>query len=169
MVEKNNVDMETLKFNEQMIAAIKEGRKTQTRAIMNPQPEKGFLFSFASLERGYASFFGRDEFGDIEDQIIYFRYQSNQLTKITNVRVERLQDITEEDAFAEGIDSLDGIIDDDVINFSSRTRMVVDSAITWYATLWEKLYGQGSWNANPWVWVIEFKALPSNEEQSGGV
>ena len=79
--------------------------------------------------------------------------------EITNIRIERLQDITEEDAVAEGIDSLDGIFDDDVINFSGRTHMVIDSGITWFATLWEKLYGIGSWETNPWVWVITFKRV----------
>ena len=91
---------------------------------------------------------------------IHMPRQASRITlEITNVRVERLQDITEEDALAEGIDGLNDNSHDDVINFSHRTHMVIDSGITWFGALWEKLYGLDSWNANPWVWVIDFEVV----------
>lgn len=59
--------------------------------------------------------------------------------KITGVRVERLQDISEEDAKAEGI--------------------FAESAKECFQTLWQSINGEGSWNDNPWVWVIEFERI----------
>ncbi|MGY8624277.1 hypothetical protein [Chromobacterium violaceum] len=71
------------------------------------------------------------------------RWASRILLEITDVRVERLQDISEEDAVAEGgpVDHPNG------------------TARGWFEQLWEKLNGAGSWDANPWVWVIEFKRI----------
>jgi len=72
--------------------------------------------------------------------------------KITNVRVERVQDITEEDAIAEGIS---------LPNYAEQAIKDVHypepSAI--YADLWESINGKGSWEKNPWVWVIEFEKI----------
>ena len=74
------------------------------------------------------------------------RWASRILLEITAVRVERLQDISNEDALAEGVDLSGGL----------RMR-----TMPWalYRELWESINGDGSWEANPWVWVIEFKVL----------
>ena len=75
------------------------------------------------------------------------------LLEIVSVRVERLADISKDDAMAEGIviqpDGGFGLADSTHYNFSDPT----DS----YCSLWESINGTGSWNANPWVWVVEFK------------
>ncbi len=81
--------------------------------------------------------------------------------EVTNVRVERLQDITEEDAIAEGIKKT--WINDDIkqckfknyINDGKGSKSPIDSFIS----LWKKINGEDSWNANPWVWVYEFKQV----------
>lgn len=76
------------------------------------------------------------------------RWASRILLEITNVRVERLQDISEEDAMAEGVQLL-------------KTQSALDRGV-WahrYAQLWETINGHGSWDVNPWVWVIEFKVV----------
>lgn len=65
--------------------------------------------------------------------------------EITAVRVERLQDISERDAWAEGCEGYD----DDVTGGRS--------GYSEYAELWQSINGAGSWDANPWVWVVEFK------------
>lgn len=71
--------------------------------------------------------------------------------RITDVRVERLQDISEDDAEAEGI-----LIDDeglmcfDYINKTMRHIVPEES----YKSLWESINGPESWDANPWVWVV---------------
>lgn len=74
------------------------------------------------------------------------RWASRLTLEITAVRVERLQDISEADANAEGcpLSSAD--------QHWSQCRV-------WYQQLWESINGPGSWEANPWVWVIEFKQL----------
>ena len=88
------------------------------------------------------------------------RIWSRILLEITGVRVERLQDISEADCWAEGIDAVDGALDDMAIYELARrmNRQFEDAAPT-YAALWESINGAGSWDANPWVWVVEFKRV----------
>jgi hypothetical protein len=82
------------------------------------------------------------------------RWASRITLEITGVRVERLQDITAADALAEGIvQAADGGY------HLADTRHYSDSPDESYASLWEHLNGEGSWNSNPWVWVIEFKKV----------
>jgi hypothetical protein len=93
--------------------------------------------------------------------------------KITNVKVERLQDISEKDAKAEGVESC--IADRE--NFGVRAagmRLYRDYdrknnslkdypcngfefAKTSFETLWQSINGEQSWNDNPYVWVLEFE------------
>lgn len=68
---------------------------------------------------------------------------------IKSVRVERLQDISEADCLAEGI-----TLDQLPANPQDQQR-----ARTWYRGLWEQINGAGSWEANPWVWVVEFERI----------
>ena len=84
------------------------------------------------------------------------RWASRITLEIVNVRVERVQDISEEDAAAEGLE-----IDKDGFFFVNvpGNKYFNKSAKSIYAELWNKIYGSGSWEANPWVWVIEFKAV----------
>lgn len=83
--------------------------------------------------------------------------------KITNIKAQKLQDISENDALAEGIGSgfqmNAGYPDYEHINKSGICTLTQDSAINSYASLWDKINGHGTWNANPWVWVIEFKKI----------
>lgn len=65
--------------------------------------------------------------------------------KIKTVRVERLHDISEEDAIAEGVETL-GLYPG--YNVSSMGK---------FNGLWVNINGTESWDANPWVWVIEFE------------
>jgi hypothetical protein len=80
------------------------------------------------------------------------REYSRLLLEVASVRAERLQDIREADAIAEGIHkqpagwhSVPGI------NGSGTTARAA------YAMLWNHIHGAGSWDANPWVWVVTFK------------
>ena len=83
--------------------------------------------------------------------------------EITGVRVERLQDISEADAIAEGIESLP--CDDvrafrDYLDGGERSGMYsfqTTDARKSYRSLWESINGAGSWDANPWVWIVEFR------------
>jgi hypothetical protein len=88
------------------------------------------------------------------------RWASRILLEIVSVRVERLQDISEKDCWAEGIEAVDGLLDDMKIYEAARrmNRPFEDAAPT-YAALWESINGTGSWDANPWVWVVEFRRV----------
>ncbi len=87
------------------------------------------------------------------------RWASRITLEVTGVRVERLQDISEEDAIAEGVDRFPGCRrDDDAAAFNRIGPVDNDSfPIARYAVLWEQINGAGSWDANPWVWCVEFK------------
>ena len=82
------------------------------------------------------------------------RWASRLLLEITAVRVERLQDISGADAQAEGI-----VPDGDGGWHLADTRHYMGDPISSYASLWEYINGADSWDANPWVWVIEFKKV----------
>ncbi|MDF7648061.1 hypothetical protein PUG42_05810 [Erwiniaceae bacterium L1_54_3] len=82
------------------------------------------------------------------------RWASRITLEITGVRVERLQDISEADARAEGTHWSDGKPNE----MGLATELVVN-ADEEFAHLWRSIYGEESWQANPWVWVIEFKRV----------
>ncbi len=92
---------------------------------------------------------------------IFMKREASRITlEIVSVRVERLQEISEGDAVAEGIER-------DAAEFKNYN--VKDKGFPWlggvgaavlsYKTLWESINGAGSWEANPWVWVVEFKRI----------
>jgi hypothetical protein len=85
------------------------------------------------------------------------RWASRLTLAITDVRVERLQDISEADAIAEGLSHVDdgcsewGIMGN-AGSWSEDPRVA-------YRALWESINGPGSWDLNPWVWVLAFKRV----------
>ena len=105
------------------------------------------------------------------------RLASRILLEITGVRVERLQDITYEDAKAEGVERFEydpswvpSYSDPDSGGRGYTWRDYEDEADTEFGpafstpqesfqSLWQSINGPGSWNQNPWVWVIEFKRI----------
>jgi len=76
--------------------------------------------------------------------------------EITSVRVERLQDISEADAMAEGIVQQP----DGGYGLADTTHYHSTDPRQSYFSLWEAINGDGSVEANPWVWAIEFRRLP---------
>ena len=78
--------------------------------------------------------------------------------EVAGVRVERLQDISEADAQAEGCTmNHNGYFWGGPHAVSGLKQMATASSA--YRDLWESINGPGSWGANPWVWVVEFKAV----------
>jgi hypothetical protein len=80
------------------------------------------------------------------------RWASRITLEITGVRVERLRDISEADAQAEGIERAG--------EYWRNYGNPMDPCLrprTSFATLWSSINGPGSWDANPWVWVVEFR------------
>ena len=73
------------------------------------------------------------------------RWASRITLDVTGVRVERLQDIRNKDAEAEGVEPW------------SSNALDFDQYQNSFQHLWESINGPESWEANPWVWVVEFK------------
>ncbi len=75
--------------------------------------------------------------------------------EIAAVRVERLNDCSEADAIAEGIAAeLEGWTD-----YSNPSCQMCLNPVDSYRTLWDSINGAGAWEANPWVWVVEFRKV----------
>ncbi|AUR80793.1 hypothetical protein TC7_024 [Pseudomonas phage TC7] len=203
-------------FNDQMVRAILEGRKTVTRRVMKPQPtpckdgghhwpcniHQSMLHVERELQNGEGCWCGLAEaacpYGQPGDRlwvretwglqvrsygggagefIVYratnpdaiycrssegreypvkwkpsihmHRHSSRILLEITAVRVERLQDISDDQAIAEGIDT-------HPTGFYGNGCITAGGA---FLELWESINGDGKWAANPWVWVVEFKRV----------
>ncbi|HDQ4825818.1 TPA: hypothetical protein P9I81_000575 [Klebsiella pneumoniae] len=209
-------------FNSEMVRAILDGRKTQTRRVMNVQPESnqfGLLHITSSTKRSdigkyhwaesnatgnhvrsklFSCPFGSvgdriwvretwqaihdycDENGHVDERryarsiprhrgnywhpvyeeswgnenredrefpwrpsIHMPRWASRILLEITDVRVERLRSMSQDDARAEGVIAASGPMEAGLA----------------FRELWDSIYGEESWKANPWVWVIEFKRV----------
>lgn len=91
------------------------------------------------------------------------RWASRITLEITGVRVGRLQDISEADARSEGCtQNHNGYFWGGPHQTGGMKQMA--TALQAYQDLWESINGPGSWDANPWVWVLEFRRL--NAEQS---
>ena len=207
-------------FSTEMVQAILEGRKTQTRRIIKPQPKEGIITTAFDFKKGfYASkikieenpdrfeitklFKPKYQTGDIlwvresffncssfKEYPLFseikgnFCYKTNDFIgchkwkpsihmpkeaariflEVTNVRVERLQDISEEDAIAEGIDKKGDLY----FNYFEskllgkglpKEYFYKEIPKVSFMSLWSKINGIDSWKANPWVWVYEFKQV----------
>lgn len=188
-----------------MVQAILDGRKTQTRRIVKPQPSSGIrksVFVKSGLEDGHGreikpryqpsdilwvreTWYYEEHMHDLtegEPDLASGRYSHRYVYKadnrdypvnvgvgehgwkpsihmpreaariflqVTNVRVERLQDITEEDAIAEGMSKT---LVDGVTFISAKGK---------FHALWDTLYAKRGhpWENNPWVWVYEFMRI----------
>lgn len=92
------------------------------------------------------------EDGKWKPSIFMGRAQSKITLEIVSRRPVRLQDMNEEDAFAEGVSAIHTreLGSDNVI------RPLIITAKKNYESLWNRINGACSWDANPWVWDIEF-------------
>lgn len=208
-------------FNGEMVRAILDGRKTQTRRPYNwkRQPamemaerDDGSLWPWAEdCENGGDIWiqcpFGevgdriwvRETFGDCGERLVFRadsddgakckvkrwtpsihmpRAASRILLEITDVRVERLNSISDADCIAEGIIPVPKDRDDDHqfwrdYHLSGDGTFCVHSPRESFESLWKSVRGKsfeqeedagpGSWQANPWVWVIEFKRIEGDD------
>jgi hypothetical protein len=224
--------MKPILFNTEMAKAILDGKKTQTRRIIKPQPkcygpnlahshepeltdvflsaEKGILrcrrcghYPIYSAENSVIAHYWKPPYqeGDIlyareiwqesecfdyntKNKFVYKADQASEefanehnikwhpsihmpkeaariFLKVTNVKVERLQDISEEDAKAEGVGTL--FIDEIAYSDNPRWNTPMEHKtlnIEQFELLWDSCYGKSDtnkWDANPWVWIIEFE------------
>lgn len=174
-----------------------DGTKTQTRRIVNPQPnvvhgwngryletnqifrngQPGLLCpygvvgdrlwcreAFSETREGSFIYKGWPMFDGMEKQdwkwtpaIHMPRSACRTVLELTGVRVERLHSISEEDAMAEGVEWQEKGLD--IGQWTHDGQSWFDYAIDCYRHLYESINGPGSWDANPWVWVLEFKRV----------
>lgn len=129
-------------------------------ALCDYKTGKGYKVSYPATD-------GIKEFVTMDDDIsqacspsIHMpRWASRITLEITGVRVERLQDISKEDVIAEGVNRI-AHGREGYFYHATRTEphpknwCYPDDA---YRDLWEQINGPGSWDANPFVWVVEFR------------
>lgn len=131
-------------FNGEMVRVILAGQKTQTRRIP-PKTQQGSLFC---------------PYGHPGDRLWIPGFPSITL-EITDVHVERVQDITNDEAIAEGAYEVRKVGDD--IAHATWTMDGLDwrydTPREAFAATWDSLYAARSlgWDVNPWVWVVTFK------------
>ncbi len=171
-------------FSAPMVRAILDGSKTQTRRVVKLQTPKAASisdFCVDGIRVGRCPYgqpgdrlWVREAWADCDKLVRYYatddvhplrkkrpsihmpRWASRITLEVTGVRVERLQDISFSDARAEGIvvqpDGGWGLADSTHYHFT-------DPRVS-YWSLWEAINGPGSVDANPWVWVVEYKGNP---------
>lgn len=91
--------------------------------------------------------------------IIMPRWASRIALDIACVRVERLKSISDDDLIAEGM----------IANTTARCirgDSMHPPTSTQFADRWDSIHGPGSWDANPWVWVIEFRRIEATRSES---
>ncbi len=154
-------------FNTEMVMAILAGNKTQTRRIIKPQPilESDGLFYFNGTYFNPDAFIdGYNKFCNIRSpyeigQTLWVRKAARLFLKITGIRIEQIQDISQEDAKAEGVDGSEVMypLNYDGHRFDEGKILYRPGFIE----LWDsrnKKRGYG-WDENPYVWVYDFKEL----------
>ena len=82
------------------------------------------------------------------------RWASRITLEVVGVRVERLQDISEADAIAEGVDSY--LCRESIGKAPLKQGYLPICAFSY---LWDQINGTGDWDTNPWVWVVKFKRV----------
>ena len=84
--------------------------------------------------------------------------------KVTDVRIERVQSITEEQCWKEGVEHIDGQFDIYQLSEMARTfEGTFEDAKSSFACLWDSIYN--NWDQNPYVWVIEFEVIHQNVDK----
>lgn len=196
-------------FNGEMVRAILDGRKTQTRRPLKwkqtrfteiGEREDGSKWPWSEDAEHASDFWHPCPFGAVGERIwvretfcavpdpdepagcsalLYAadgngpygkwtpsihmpRWASRLTLEITGVRVERLNSISQEDAQAEGMELTGWRPTYSDPDSGGEVWTPYDN----FAQLWESIYGEGSWQANPWVWVIEFKMVPNVQDNS---
>lgn len=197
-------------FSAPMIRALLDGRKTQTRRVLNPQPSgDGLYYDISAAKRalkvckgdwlwvreacaivgnvdpgfvlyranGYEAECERHGFdkplpreSDVRwrPSIHMPRWASRITLIVTDTRVQRLQEISEEDAIAEGIywtEQFEGWTSGAGVDESCDYHGAKPALS--YAKLWDRINGPGAWEANPWVAAYSFTVHKRNIDAMG--
>lgn len=155
----------SIKFTSEMRDQLGLGRKIQTRRPVKPQPQHDDMHQ--SVDAPHTGFNHWSWWAGSYTQSIYHSTDcpygakgtvlpvedSDLCIEITKIRVERVQDISEDDARREGGPSSHNSIDS-----VSRSFGYKNWPQSWFAQTWDSIYGETEykWDQNPWVWVIDF-------------
>lgn len=182
-------------FSTQMVQAILDGRKTQTRRIVKAIPRLSesventgkYLAEYEGFRNQYCPYghpgdllWVKETFkpelvdtATCEPRTYYYladnpaaqrtgiKFKSPRFMpktaariwlQIENIGVERLQNISEKDAQAEGM--------------RPKFSMELDPYKSSFKHTWEAIHGSGAWNINPWLWVITFKVISTTGKQN---
>ncbi|MBT0422953.1 ASCH domain-containing protein [Morganella morganii] len=161
-----------IKFSDEMLAAVIDGRKTQTRRLIEPQPEvtekrlreldawqDGYTLSEQVCEAWRHGFIDDDcPYGQAGDVIPFADKDGNIKgeIKIVDVWLQQVQNISQEDAIAEGVAPLRGGYWKHHQPDWTQHQL---SARGSFVTLWNSIYGVDAWYKNRWVWVVEFNII----------
>lgn len=107
-------------------------------------------------DRSYSAKDAGDWVGKFRPGMFMCRWMSRILLEVVSVRVERLHDISEADARAEGARECDPVSGREVLLAGPSQR---GSYVLHYRDIWETINGPSSWDLNPWVWVVVFKKI----------
>jgi hypothetical protein len=176
-------------FNAEMVKAVLDGRKTQARFICKEANDGGSIMRgpaqfvhpcldgtwiawwsprIVTFEESQALYPGggfKCPFGTVGDMP---RWAPRVTLEITGVRVERLNDISEADAAAEGVTLIESELETYYSGFKSlwesisgRPKLPQNESSKRYARVkrWLDRNPDYSWAANPWVWVVEFRKV----------
>lgn len=157
-----------IKFNDAMLAAVMDGRKTQTRRPMKIQPVLN-----GNWWEVYGAGWGKNSksmpavpghtlanncpYGQVGDIINFADKDGNIKGKIeiTNVWVQQVQEVSQDDAHAEGFELTGWRPTYSDPDSGGETFTPYDK----FADAWIDIYGEDSWNNNEWVWVIDFSKV----------
>ena len=153
-------------FSAPMVRAILDGRKTQTRRVMKPQPHCPSVFEagpghFAPAGADWGGDGWHCPYGQPGDRLeIWEDREPPHLVgygEVVSVRVERLQDISEEDAAAElGLEEIATGVWTGLDGKWPDTR----DPLADFCELWDTIAKPGAkWDDNPFVWCVEFRRV----------
>jgi hypothetical protein len=142
-----------MKFTAELVPVLQAKRKWHTRRLVEIQPPPGFTETIIDEQKAIHWFNpqtgqhyptpGVTKPWSIDDRL---RVNGNGITLVVDlVWAERLMDISAEEASLELGD------DPEMAKFTCRQR---------FFDLWDRIYGEGAHQLNPWVWVIKFKYAP---------
>lgn len=131
--------------------------------LPHPQPERELFLPLVERDEFTESNTGID-FGKWRPSIHMPRWASRITLEVVSVRVERLQDISDDDAVAEGVKDLchcGDYVQDHGYHSGHGAVSMPGYARDEFSGLWDSINAKRgySWESNPWVWVIEFKRV----------
>lgn len=202
------IEEKPILFSTEMVRAILDGRKTQTRRIYKKAPLDLDLYAIKKHAKEYIMtqcpygkpgdvLWVREAFyktqytntckyfykADLEplrwdfkcSPSIHMPKEAARIwLKVSEITVERLNDISEHDAKSEGIESQFLFLFQEMRYRDYLYKSDNDVQHYWrdprssFRTLWESIHGENSWEHNPWVWVVKFEVLSTTGKPKEG-